>query len=251
MQEKNMIEHRMHGKYDNFHNKKIKKKRKKKSHYINDTISAIKWWACFEDNGEKQDEFVNNKFEEFIEGEVKKDKELDKRLSQKHKKTGRNEPCPCGSGKKYKKCCYDLHRSGTSIIRLEEKYDLLKEYPKNSPEFKQLFEKEAIEIDMVAYKALHHRAIPTWVKRDHEQERIDNIKYLKAALDLFLDKCEREQITSLSDYDERYMVHYRAYEWISALIDMITEKDSKEIRDIKVQAIETLRRFKCLQSENT
>jgi uncharacterized protein YecA (UPF0149 family) len=22
-----------------------------------------------------------------------------------HKKIGRNEPCPCGSGKKYKKCC--------------------------------------------------------------------------------------------------------------------------------------------------
>jgi len=21
------------------------------------------------------------------------------------KKVGRNEPCPCGSGKKYKKCC--------------------------------------------------------------------------------------------------------------------------------------------------
>ncbi|MBD0373821.1 MAG: DUF1186 domain-containing protein [Pyrinomonadaceae bacterium] len=23
----------------------------------------------------------------------------------KKKKVGRNEPCPCGSGKKYKKCC--------------------------------------------------------------------------------------------------------------------------------------------------
>ena len=23
----------------------------------------------------------------------------------KDKKIGRNEPCPCGSGKKYKKCC--------------------------------------------------------------------------------------------------------------------------------------------------
>ncbi|MGN1105021.1 MAG: SEC-C metal-binding domain-containing protein [Huintestinicola sp.] len=23
----------------------------------------------------------------------------------KKKKIGRNEPCPCGSGKKYKKCC--------------------------------------------------------------------------------------------------------------------------------------------------
>jgi tetratricopeptide (TPR) repeat protein len=24
-------------------------------------------------------------------------------------KIGRNEPCPCGSGKKYKKCCYRRH----------------------------------------------------------------------------------------------------------------------------------------------
>jgi len=23
------------------------------------------------------------------------------------KKIGRNDPCPCGSGKKYKKCCLD------------------------------------------------------------------------------------------------------------------------------------------------
>lgn len=26
-------------------------------------------------------------------------------------KVGRNEPCPCGSGKKYKKCCGAYHRS--------------------------------------------------------------------------------------------------------------------------------------------
>lgn len=24
-----------------------------------------------------------------------------------HKKVGRNDPCPCGSGKKYKKCCLE------------------------------------------------------------------------------------------------------------------------------------------------
>ena len=23
-------------------------------------------------------------------------------------KTGRNNPCPCGSGKKYKKCCFGI-----------------------------------------------------------------------------------------------------------------------------------------------
>ena len=25
----------------------------------------------------------------------------------KRKKVGRNDPCPCGSGKKFKKCCLD------------------------------------------------------------------------------------------------------------------------------------------------
>ena len=31
---------------------------------------------------------------------------LDKRPLDKRKKIGRNDPCPCGSGKKYKKCCW-------------------------------------------------------------------------------------------------------------------------------------------------
>jgi preprotein translocase subunit SecA len=34
------------------------------------------------------------------EGEQKK-----KPVRRKEKKIGRNAPCPCGSGKKYKKCC--------------------------------------------------------------------------------------------------------------------------------------------------
>lgn len=29
----------------------------------------------------------------------------DKNVSEKELKIGRNDPCPCGSGKKYKKCC--------------------------------------------------------------------------------------------------------------------------------------------------
>lgn len=34
----------------------------------------------------------------------------------KYKHTGRNDTCPCGSGKKYKKCCYER------IQKLEAKY---------------------------------------------------------------------------------------------------------------------------------
>ena len=34
--------------------------------------------------------------------------EVNKQITVKRssKKVGRNDPCPCGSGKKYKKCCY-------------------------------------------------------------------------------------------------------------------------------------------------
>lgn len=46
--------------------------------YINDTIKEMEWWACFDEPQERV--------------KVKR-------------KVGRNEPCPCGSGKKYKKCC--------------------------------------------------------------------------------------------------------------------------------------------------
>jgi uncharacterized protein YecA (UPF0149 family) len=35
---------------------------------------------------------------------IKKDYNKSKTIV-KEKKIGRNEPCPCGSGKKYKRCC--------------------------------------------------------------------------------------------------------------------------------------------------
>lgn len=38
-------------------------------------------------------------------------------MTVKHKnpKIGRNEPCPCGSGKKYKKCCYRKSKRGNAF----------------------------------------------------------------------------------------------------------------------------------------
>ena len=32
-------------------------------------------------------------------------------------KTGRNDPCPCGSGKKYKRCCLEQDRQGQQVVR--------------------------------------------------------------------------------------------------------------------------------------
>jgi preprotein translocase subunit SecA len=42
-----------------------------------------------------------NQEEDKRPGKIAKQKTI-----QKNKKVGRNDPCPCGSGKKYKKCCF-------------------------------------------------------------------------------------------------------------------------------------------------
>lgn len=36
-------------------------------------------------------------------------------------KVGLNQPCPCGSGKKYKKCCYMIEKSGTAQLSYNER----------------------------------------------------------------------------------------------------------------------------------
>lgn len=35
-----------------------------------------------------------------------KEPPTEKQMARRPPKVGRNEPCPCGSGKKFKKCCY-------------------------------------------------------------------------------------------------------------------------------------------------
>jgi hypothetical protein len=50
------------------------------------TVEEMEWWAAFEERHEPRS----------VQAPVPRAKTL---------KVGRNDPCPCGSGKKYKKCC--------------------------------------------------------------------------------------------------------------------------------------------------
>ena len=64
---------------------------------IDDVAVATSWWSAFEKNS------VNDALAE--------DWDDERRLIEPEQpyrapaKVGRNEPCPCGSGKKFKKCC--------------------------------------------------------------------------------------------------------------------------------------------------
>ena len=42
-------------------------------------------------------------------------------------KIGRNQPCPCGSGKKYKKCCINKPKSNSPTVQNRDELDLLME----------------------------------------------------------------------------------------------------------------------------
>lgn len=58
---------------------------------ICDVVDDMSWWHCFEADDEEED----------LSGE---DHPVEP-YARAEPKVGRNDPCPCGSGRKYKKCC--------------------------------------------------------------------------------------------------------------------------------------------------
>jgi hypothetical protein len=65
---------------DNLHNR-----------LVDDTVAEMGWWNCFQPSAPAKPKPAPS----WVPAPIRNAKP----------KTGRNEPCPCGSGKKYKKCC--------------------------------------------------------------------------------------------------------------------------------------------------
>ena len=68
-------------------------RRDRRSGLIDDTISEMQWWASFQPQSERRLSSVGST------------SNSGKRKEEGVRKIGRNAPCPCGSGKKFKKCC--------------------------------------------------------------------------------------------------------------------------------------------------
>jgi SEC-C motif-containing protein len=71
-----------------------------------DAEGTVEFEASYEQNGLKDIHYEKAKFKKqndewlYDEGRV-----IPRTVTRSSPKTGRNEPCPCGSGKKYKHCC--------------------------------------------------------------------------------------------------------------------------------------------------
>lgn len=201
--------------------------------YIDDVIESMYWWPSFEQSEADKLEKEKKREELYAELERTNQQEQTAEKVQTTVKVGRNDPCPCGSGKKYKKCCMKKDKANEKYqepIEVQRKW--LKDYPKVEGERKEHevritddFDEASIEIDRLVYLALRHRARPMWEKWDRDKEKKIRISYLVEAFNKFREKCTEENIQTFEEYDSQYKIHYRSKEWVIMLARLIEENN--------------------------
>lgn len=151
-------------------------------------------------------------------------------------KIGRNDPCPCGSDKKYKFCCMNKPKEEIDLIESpEERQKWLQSYPYTGQEriegriyLEDYFDTASIEIDKIIYLGMIHRPGLIW-NRNVEAEEMRTREYLYLAFQKCVARMEEEQIESFTVYDEKYSIHYRSEEWIGELLRLLKENNDVQI----------------------
>ena len=203
---------------------------------IEDTIKKMGWWACF-DNSEPI-EFNEEKFQEFKEKYLEFD-EID------YSKVGRNDPCPCGSGKKFKKCCIDKAQE----ILPYQKFitQSLEDYPKRKENDSQkdlydFYKKEYIEIDKLMYRAMKRKRIPIFIQRNYEKEEQINLKYLKEAFEKVKELLQTHSFHTIDEYDDAVSIHFSLYQFYDNYSSLLCKNINKHLanQDQRITELETL-----------
>lgn len=233
------IDHMMYGPYDDFIDAMYDyEMSRERVDYIDDAIGAMDWWYMFEQPEEtKLEEEERQKELEAIYKDLQKEAPASADV-----KVGRNDPCPCGSGKKYKKCCLkkELADQKKGLEPLDVRVKWLKDYPKMDGERQEneirlidQFDEEAIAIDQLVYLALHRRARPMWESVDQAREEKAKKAYLEKAFVQFKEKCAKDNIQSFEAYDEQHKIHYRSKDWVNAFSGLVEKEDelSKEVKE--------------------
>ncbi len=191
----------------------------------------LRSWSMFEQP--EQNELSQKEMEKLLRKAAAQYNKPEKKV-----KIGRNDPCPCGSGKKYKKCCMNKPQSPVDLVESEqEKKKWLEYYPASAEErqegrvyLEDFYDRESIEIDKLIYLALKHRAIPIWQREADEAVEHRKKVYLSEAFSKFLEKTEKEGIKTFQEYDEKYIIHYPCEEWLQVLQNL-SKNDDKELFD--------------------
>ncbi len=182
----------------------------KQTRYVADAAAELAGWACF-----------------------KREKPSKPSVAEiRSWKVGRNDPCPCGSGKKFKKCCLKtLEEQEAQFMRYAERDR--DPYPPvagqgGRPGLADLYSQDAIAVDRPAYRALKLLRGP--VLRSREEE----YRVRRQARDLLLDAfqetrriCSEHGIRTAEEFDREYRVHYDCARWLEALLELLTNDDPR------------------------
>jgi uncharacterized protein YecA (UPF0149 family) len=85
----------------------------------------------------------------------------DDQLVRKESKVGRNDPCPCGSGKKYKQCCLTKNPANNQYISAYEQNFLQKRDDVQSFSLKEIREMSLIELQSLDMKHMAMEQLST------------------------------------------------------------------------------------------
>ncbi len=196
-----------------------------------DVITSVEdnmsWWYCFTNN-KKID---NEKFEKELEKFIQKDLEDD---IVDYSKVGRNDPCPCGSGKKFKKCC--LNKVEKELPYQKYLTDSLNNYPKKNNnqgeiDFYSIYDEESIKIDKLIYNALKKKNVPLFIERDYLKEHKKDFDYLNKAYPLIKEIVQKRKIKSIDEYDKNISIHFSLYTFFNKYTDLIIEMINNENKD--------------------
>lgn len=176
---------------------------------IQDSIELLSHWQCFKGKKElpkEPEDFDKEKMQDFVDKFLKYQEAEAKKLEKERKSIGRNDPCYCGSGRKYKHCCIDKDKE--NVVTPADIYinKSLKDYPKDS--LKKVYNEDLIEIDEKLYRVLKHKQVPITVERNYGEETRRNEKDMNEAIELIKAKCEKDNINTMEEFDDQIAIHY-------------------------------------------
>ena len=145
--------------------------------YIHDIVDIMDKWQCF--RYEEDEEFGKSYNYMLYEKIVKK------RNNQKNDKVGRNDPCPCGSRKKYKKCCLNTISKDNKTLNILD----------------------------------YHIAKATWyAEKNMEIKACDCYRMAQFSV---IDLCKENNIKTIFEYDHKYDCYDFFSNWIQDYLMML------------------------------
>ena len=199
----NLVDINMYGQFDEYLNHLFKYDNYEETCIIEDTIKSMSWWAMF-DKDKK---------------ESKKYKPISNNIKNIYKNIGRNDPCPCGSGKKYKKCCLNKVQEGLPYQNHID--EAINKFPKK--DLYKLYKKEYVDMDYLMYKALVNKPIPHTINRDKAKEIIIDINYLNEAYTIFKQIIENDKIKTIEEYNDKVAIHYTFNDFIFSYLNKLND----------------------------